>query len=72
MEWERVVWRLTGSRWARKLAVVTLALAAVWLTQYGPLIEWKQERILERMQPFLDQMTNRPGAVATPSDPVVP
>lgn len=72
MEWERGVWWLTGSRWARKFAVVTVALAAVWLTQYGPLIEWRQERILERMQPFLDQMTSPPGAGATPSSPAVP
>lgn len=51
---------------------MTLALVMIWALQSGALIEWKQERILERMQPFLDQVTSPSGGVATPSSPVVP
>ncbi len=51
---------------------MTLALVMIWALQSGALIEWRQERILERMQPLLDQMTSPTGAGATPSGPAVP
>lgn len=69
MDWERGVWWLSSSRWARKSLFLVLFLLGVWALQSEALIEWQQERLLERMQPFFDRMTTVGEMKSSPSAP---
>ena len=56
MEWESWVWRATGSRWARKSLMATIALLLIWSVGFGPLVAWRQRVIIERMQPIITDL----------------
>jgi hypothetical protein len=58
MEWEPWVWRATGSRWLRKSLLGTIGLLFIWSVSFGPLVEWRQQQILERMQPMIEELTD--------------
>lgn len=57
MEWQSWVWRLSGNRRVRKSVVGSVGLVFVWSIAWGPLVEWRQQTMLDRMQPLLDRAT---------------
>lgn len=67
MEWEPWVWRATGSRWIRKSILATIGLLLIWSVGFGPLVEWRQRVLLERMQPLISELLDEPQE-AQPSD----
>lgn len=67
MEWEPWVWRATGSRRLRKSTVATIGLLFIWSVGFGPLVEWRQQQILERMQPMIGELTDVDPPALLPS-----
>lgn len=65
MEWQSWVWRLSANRRMRKSLLGSIGLLLVWSIAWGPLVEWRQQVLLDRMQPFLDGMSD---GVAPPLD----
>jgi hypothetical protein len=60
MEWERWVWRASGNRRLRKSIVATVGLLLIWSMAFGPLVEWRQRLLLERMQPLSSELFDEP------------
>ena len=56
MEWESWVWRATVSRRVHKSLVASIALLIIWSVGFGPLVEWRQSLILERIQPIIAEL----------------
>lgn len=69
MEWQSWIWRLSGNRRVRKSLVGSVSLLIVWSVAWGPLIEWRQQMLLDRMQPFIDGMTDTASPPPSESDP---
>lgn len=40
----------------RKSLMATIGLLFIWSVGFGPLVEWRQEQILERIQPMIEQL----------------
>ena len=53
MDWESWVWRATGSRRVRKSLVASIGLMMIWSVGFGPLVEWRQQVIVKRLQPVI-------------------
>lgn len=68
MEWESWVWRATGSRWVRKSLVASIGLWLIWSIGFGPLVEWRQQLILERLQPIIAEIVTVDSAPRSPVD----
>lgn len=49
------IWRLTGSRRLSTSIVATIGLLFICSVGLGPLVEWRQEPILERTQTMIDE-----------------
>lgn len=69
MEWQSWIWRLSGNRRVRKSLLGSVGLLVVWSVAWGPLVEWRQQMLLDRMQPFLDGMTDTASTPPPESDP---
>lgn len=69
MEWQSWIWRLSGSRRVRKSLLGSVGLLVVWTFAWGPLVEWRQQMLLDRMQPFLDGMTDTADPRLPETDP---
>lgn len=67
MEWQSWVWRLSESRRVRKSVVGTVGLVFVWSIAWGPSVEWREQTMLDRMQPLLDRATE--AVSKSPIDP---
>lgn len=69
VDWERGVWWVSSNRWVRKSLPLTVLLVAIWALHSEALIEWQQERILQRLQPILDRMATAGEARPSPAAP---
>ncbi|MBD3924277.1 hypothetical protein IEZ26_06560 [Nocardioides cavernae] len=58
MEWELWVWRATASRGVRKSIAASTGLVIVWLFAFGPLVEWRQKAMMERLQPIIAEIVD--------------
>lgn len=69
MEWESWVWRATGSRRVRKSLGASIVLLLIWLIGFGPLVEWRQQLMLKRLEPLIAEIVEVDPAPSSPVDP---
>lgn len=69
MDWQQLVWWATGSKGVRKSLAATVLLLGVWSIAAGPLVEWRQQMYMDRLQPAFDRFAEigAPASVPTPT-----
>lgn len=61
MDWQWFVWRGLGSRWARKTVAGSITALVTWSLLWGPLVEWRQQQITQRMEQLVWLILDDPG-----------
>lgn len=56
-----------GSRCVRKSLVATIGLMFIWSVGFGPLVEWRRQQILERIQPMIEELMDVEPTLSLPS-----
>lgn len=66
MDWKQLVWFATDNQLARKSLLGSVVLLGIWAVGFGPLVEWRQQALLEQIQPLIEHISEIVVPAPTP------